>query len=303
MRSILDPVVQLADRFDRAARHQSMLGEHRWLRNLLRKPYHRLINFHGRGAALTFGGCVPIRVPPEFAGREMEQYEPESVQALHSWCKDHDGGLVVDVGCSVGYLCCVALFSNPTVTCLGIDGDIGSLVAARRVCRYAGAERLQLVYGLVSDDTNQENPQMAGAVEATLVVLEKSRATGDPYTTMYACLPQDHLNEDTTPRYRLDQLILQERLLRRPILLKIDVEGAEGIVLKGASRLMERASPTILLSVHPAFLPRYGQTKDEVASLLADHGYAVSVLAVDHEEHWWCERASAIIPSSVVNGP
>ena len=51
------------------------------------------------------------------------------------------------------------------------------------------------------------------------------------------------------PSVRLDQF-LQEQSLPDPGLLKIDVEGAEDRVLKGARELLHRAHPVLVLALH-----------------------------------------------------
>jgi hypothetical protein len=69
------------------------------------------------------------------------------------------------------------------------------------------------------------------------------------------------------------------------------VEGAELLVLRGAKRLLAERRPALLLSVHPWALPANGGTKEDLLSFLSDQGYVVEVIAVDHEEHWWCVGA------------
>jgi FkbM family methyltransferase len=60
----------------------------------------------------------------------------------------------------------------------------------------------------------------------------------------------------------------------RPNLVKIDVEGAEGLVLQGARKLLSESRPTLILAVHPFWLPR-GQLPSQIRELLAAQGYAV----------------------------
>ena len=55
--------------------------------------------------------------------------------------------------------------------------------------------------------------------------------------------------------------------------LKIDVEGAEFLVLKGACRLIERCRPTILCEVVPHFMEAYGVSVVEFLNYLATRGY------------------------------
>ena len=91
------------------------------------------------------------------------------------------------------------------------------------------------------------------------------------------------------PTRRLDDLMAESTFERGSVLIKCDVEGAELLVLRGASGFLRRVSPVLALSVHPAALPSYGHLKPDVVRYLEKERYVVRLLSVDHEEHWWCE--------------
>ena len=65
---------------------------------------------------------------------------------------------------------------------------------------------------------------------------------------------------------RLDTLI-ESGTLPVPAVIKIDVEGAEGLVLEGATRLLEKHRPRLAIELHGAEI---GQ---RVLSMLDGHGY------------------------------
>ena len=60
----------------------------------------------------------------------------------------------------------------------------------------------------------------------------------------------------------------------RPNLMKIDVEGAELLVLRGAAKLLSESCPTIILAVHPYWLPT-GQSSHQIFELLTRYGYTM----------------------------
>lgn len=77
----------------------------------------------------------------------------------------------------------------------------------------------------------------------------------------------------------LDQL---RSLLRRIDVLQMDVEGAEGLVLRGARELLAASRPTILAELSLGQLERTSRmTGEETLGLLRDLGYAISVLRFD----------------------
>jgi hypothetical protein len=74
------------------------------------------------------------------------------------------------------------------------------------------------------------------------------------------------------PALRLDDYYAQEK--RLPDLIKMDVEGAEGSVLKGARQTIARGRPLLLVEIHAWGSPESQQVLD----LLTELGYDASIL-------------------------
>ncbi len=74
--------------------------------------------------------------------------------------------------------------------------------------------------------------------------------------------------------HKLDTL-LATAALPRPTVLKLDIEGAEILALRGASCLLggETAPRLLFLEVHDSFLPGFGSSADEVLTLVRQAGY------------------------------
>lgn len=58
--------------------------------------------------------------------------------------------------------------------------------------------------------------------------------------------------------------------------IKIDVEGFEWEVLKGAVDTIQKHKPALLVELHPIFLKNYGLDFRSVISFLEDHNYKIS---------------------------
>jgi FkbM family methyltransferase len=261
-----------------------------WLRTLLRKPYHLLLKRSKKGFRLNIGGVMPVRLPGEFCAKELENYEAISAEAICDWSNQHSGGLFVDIGCSYGYFSCGFLFADPTATVIAIDADLPSLSIAQHVCRYApeGSQRLELVHALVTPETSNRWDFDSLIIE-THKSLQNPELRLDPKQTNYVNL-DTRISEQDLPRISLDDL-LAKRLEETdaPSLIKCDVEGAEILVLQGARTILERCRPTLLVSVHPPYLPRFDGSVDEIQELLKQAGYEYDVIDIDHEEHWLCQ--------------
>jgi hypothetical protein len=61
---------------------------------------------------------------------------------------------------------------------------------------------------------------------------------------------------------------------RPPDLMKIDVEGAELAVLRGAERLIGRFRPSILLDTHDFLGPKHEGLHEQCLRALRDFGYS-----------------------------
>jgi hypothetical protein len=153
--------------------------------------------------------------------------------------------------------------------------------------KYASGDRLQLVFGFIAADATVCGP-LAGAIATTSRHLNNTALRAD--ATRYVCIGDPAAVD--LPRRRLDDLF-PSGFDARPCLVKCDVEGAEQIVLSGATRLLSRHRPALLLSVHPTELVGYGHSEAGLRGFLAQFGYTATTIAVDHEEHWWCCPAAS----------
>ena len=71
-------------------------------------------------------------------------------------------------------------------------------------------------------------------------------------------------------------------------LCKIDIEGAEGLALRGLSRsLAAHRIDALLVELHPATLPDFGDTVDGIVRLCASQGYRI---------RWWNNAGAFVAP-------
>lgn len=61
----------------------------------------------------------------------------------------------------------------------------------------------------------------------------------------------------------------------RPEVIKIDVEGAEIAVLRGAKRVLESLRPIVYLSVHPREIALIGESVDQLRATIDELGYDI----------------------------
>src|SRR5580765_5504588 len=117
--------------------------------------------------------------------------------------------------------------------------------------------------------------QMAAAVgassgTATLTFPLETLNTGGAYLLREATSPVGGNRTRDVPVLALDDLPL-----RRPVrFIKMDVEGAEPLVMQGAARLLRDDRPVVLSELHPTQLDRAsGTTGDSFLSAMRAAGY------------------------------
>jgi hypothetical protein len=103
----------------------------------------------------------------------------------------------------------------------------------------------------------------SGAVVATVAELNRQYQPDVPITRL------------TVPIATLDGLAEKEGVI--PTLVKVDVEGYETAVLKGASGLLG-GNTSWLIEVHPPQLRLFGDNEDTVHTILVAAGYHVEVV-------------------------
>jgi len=87
-----------------------------------------------------------------------------------------------------------------------------------------------------------------------------------------------------TPVITLDGFCA-ERGINRVDFIRMDIEGAELMALQGASRILDRDRPHVLLEIHPAMLEaRFGGTAEQVVGLFKQRGYRMFALNGDRLE-------------------
>ncbi|MBI2795313.1 MAG: FkbM family methyltransferase [Gemmatimonadetes bacterium] len=81
---------------------------------------------------------------------------------------------------------------------------------------------------------------------------------------------------------------LEAGAITRVALCKIDIEGAEGLALRGLARACAaRRIAALLVEVHPATLPAFGDSVPGIASWCEAHGYRIS---------WWNNAGAFVAP-------
>lgn len=95
----------------------------------------------------------------------------------------------------------------------------------------------------------------------------------------------------------LDDFVTAQQIVVR--CLKIDVEGSELDLLRGAQTVFKKLRPTAMLSIHPASLQQAGQSLSDLWMILQEYHLSVQLVDDYHDGPWdpslmtersFCER-------------
>jgi FkbM family methyltransferase len=253
---------------------------------VIRRIRGRILDPFDRGITIDVSGAK-VRVPGYFRGGGRADYELASAKRFQEWMGLHPDGLVVDVGCSVSTYGIIALTASAGARVIAIDPDLASLSWTRFLCsKTENPARMRLARGFVVAEAAPPKTVDAAAAETAA---ELGRDASNPFKVATKYQDENASGNEAVPRLSIDALLGAEDI-RGGLLIKIDVEGNELGVLKGAARSLARWKPTVLASVHPQF----GVDVAEIRGFLSSAGYSCDHFASDHEEHWWCTPISGL---------
>jgi FkbM family methyltransferase len=81
-----------------------------------------------------------------------------------------------------------------------------------------------------------------------------------------------HEGENEVGVTTLDEFCVKQQLNRLD-LLKVDVEGSEVALLRGAEQTIRRFRPILMIEVNPAALQRFGYVSSDLIQAIGKHGY------------------------------
>ncbi len=188
--------------------------------------------------------------------------EREALQAFLGQIRPDD--VVFDIGASVGLYAIAAATKLPQGRLVAFEPDPETRAALQKNVALNQLTNVQFVPWAVSDRAGSVTLYSDGVAGRAPTLAQQTRRHA----------PQGKI---TVPTQTLDEAIARSEL-PLPTVLKIDIEGAELLCLRGCQRLLAgEFGPrprVIMLELHPLFLPDFGGTAVETRTLLETIGYA-----------------------------
>jgi FkbM family methyltransferase len=163
-----------------------------------------------------------------------------------------EGSTVIDVGANIGFFSMrFARWVGPAGRVIAVEPEAQNIASLRRrVARARLSDVVDCVHAAAADRPGQ---------------LRLAVTPGHP--------GNHHLagTGERVPAVALDDLVGRDE---RPVsLIKIDVQGAEALVIAGAGRLLEEQRPAIYVEVDAPSLRRLGSSPGELIATIVERGY------------------------------
>lgn len=250
-------------------RHITWLEQANWLWDRVRPHYNKLIYKLGkRGLKRIINGTDSILILSQFRGFP-ETYEPEVWCHLMSNVQPSD--IVADVGAYIGlYSITLAKRLGPAGKVFAFEPDPANFeVLKQHVQLNHVQERVELLPFVVGQENGALSFKTGGQSQSSI----NTNAEENNKTVKSVCL---------------DSIFNHKRL----DILKIDVEGYEEFVLRGAEKLLQdtkRKPRLIYIEIHCYAWPELGTNWDSLLKVLFQSGYQASQLngkSVEAIDYW-----------------
>ncbi len=189
-------------------------------------------------------------------------YEKSTVQELLRHIPA--GGTVIDVGAHIGWYSLKAANAvGPKGHVIAVEPNHETLNWLRNNIRASGAGSVIAVAPVACADS-----------ETTLTFYAAShRNTGESSLSQTNASQDGPVSASYPVRARRLDDIVKDAGLDRVDAIKIDVEGAEFMVLKGATETLDRYHPVVVVELVDRQLKAMGSGVDEVVAFMRAHGY------------------------------
>lgn len=227
------------------------------LQSRLYTAFLEFITF-GRGIPRAINGEPEIRLVP-MCRFLSSQYEPD----VWNWLKQRTvpGSIILDVGAQFG------LYSMLATRHIGAEGRIFAFepspdtaaVLGRHLKNNGMTDRVEIVQAAVGPEEGEVTFYMAGTHPSNTL----APTTVDPVK----------LTPVKVKAITVDGFCRQRQL--KPTILKIDVEGWELQVLRGATEVVQDPALTICVEMHPYAWESAGYTAAEFTSFVEANGFEI----------------------------
>ncbi|MGW6602182.1 FkbM family methyltransferase [Streptomyces sp. NPDC055036] len=211
-------------------------------------------------------------------------WEPHMTRWLQSRLRP--GDTFIDVGANIGYY---------SVLASGLVGDEGQVVAIEASPDFHRKLSQQVRLNQCSN-VRAVNSAVSDSRKTLTFVLASSANMGANSIVPYDGPAESSFEIEARP---LPELLAPDEISRARV-IKIDVEGAEGPVVRGMVPMLDKLRPDVEITVEvtPDRMAQLGDSAEELLTTMRDHGFNVYRLANDYapESYPSAIRGKPVVP-------
>jgi len=248
----------------------------------------------GRGIKKNIGAGGAFRFDYSFAFSDFQSWgtgHNNAFQALLEMCEGRK--VVFDIGAHIG------LCSMPVSRVIGESGTVYAFEPSKtnmdclsKNLGYNNIDNVKLMPFLVGEKSGMKVPFHESDEVAGMNSIARYKGD-DTYKITYR------------EQVSIDDFCADHHII--PEIIKIDVEGAESKVLRGAENVLKNCRPLIVLSVHPKHLRLLGDSVDHLKNLIESLGYKIlemnGEIASDLSFKEYLLEPLSVTPVSVLRSP
>ncbi len=226
------------------------------LHKILREPYYTVIEaLSPRGVKARLSDGQNVRLHPRMMGIRPEDYEQDLVARLGSLIKP--GALVIDIGAHVGLQSLMFAHAvGPHGSVISVEPSPASAGLLRSHLAWNKCSNVKVIEAAVSDT--------AGSTEFAF------RTEATDWGGFANSLAYDVGGDKVVVTLTTIDVICAGH---DPALIKIDVEGAELLALRGAVETLERVHPKLIVAIHPEPMRAMDTSPRELVEFMEARGY------------------------------
>jgi len=218
----------------------------------------------GRKTVTVAGGVKMSLDTSDFLQRTLfsaRDFEPHIRQTIQTRLKP--GDVFIDIGANVGfYALCASKVVGAAGKVFAFEPAPETMNALRTNLSLNGAANIEAAQIALSDHTGMSKLYLDAAHNSGATAMRASPNASQEITVIL----------DTYDNY------VREHGIPKPALVKIDVEGAECLVLKGMTNLLAQLT-AMIIEVSELSLTQMGSSKEELFGIMEKSGYCASLLS------------------------
>lgn len=189
-------------------------------------------------------------------------YEPQLAQLFKSHlAPDRD---VLDIGANIGFFTVLAAKNLTTGRVLAAEPSSAAFARlSGNVTTNDVSDRVILYNGLAAHEDST----------ATFNIVEGREEYSSMGDVVHPSVAGEKVHVETLLTKTIDTLVAEHGL--RPALIKVDVEGAEGMVFSGAEQTLRKHRPIILSELSRPLLEKNGSSPEVIMAMFDRFGYDV----------------------------